>query len=744
MLGIGYLAWLDLRVQARFENRNFALPARIYARPLNLYTEMKLSPAQLVLELNAAGYHRVSRLDRPGSFERSGSRFRIATRTFTFWDGNEPARILELKFQKNQLKQLTEGNQKVPLVRLEPALIGRIYPDHREDRVQVGLHEVPHYLRAGVIAVEDREFHEHFGLSPRGILRASMVNLRAGKTVQGGSTITQQLAKNLFLSPARTLIRKLNEALISLILEARYTKGELLRLYLNEVYLGQEGQRAIHGFGLAARFYFGRRADELSVAESALLIGLVKGPSAYNPRRHPERALQRRNLVLDLMVEQGVISSSIAKKARIAPLKILKKKPKGAPPHPAFIDLIRRQLAHDYRDEDLRVDGLKIFTTLEPTVQNHAEETLSSTLSQLEKERRLNKLEGAIVVVNPRNGEIRALVGGRERGEAGFNRGLGALRPIGSLVKPATFLAALEEGQHTLISPLRDHRVTIDNGQGEQWTPVNYDGKYSERVPLIRALAESKNLAAVHLGMSIGLRKVRTMLERLGIKRPIPPYPSLLLGSMALTPFEVAQMYQTLANQGFHIPLRAIREVTDRSGAPLQRYPLDLIQTVQPESVFVLVHAMQAVMAEGTGRGARASLGNDIVIAGKTGTTDQLRDSWFAGFGENHLAVVWLGRDDNKPAGLSGASGAMRVWVDLMGSLNLKSLKKKTPTGVEWYWTDPETSSLFTGHCPDKTPMPFITGTVTHIRRCQLIEELPLHQISSPPPARLTDEDPPR
>ena len=478
--------------------------------------------------------------------------------------------------------------------------------------------------------------------------------------------------------------------------------------------------------------------------ESALLIGLVKGPSAYNPRRQPKRALQRRNLVLDLMAEQGVISPSIAKRAKAAPLGILKKKPKGASPHPAFIDLIRRQLAHDYRDEDLRTNGLQIFTTLEPTVQNRAEETLSRALSQLEKERRLSKLEGAIVVVNPRNGEIRALVGGREQGEAGFNRGLGALRPIGSLVKPATFLAALEEGQHTLISPLQDHPVTIDNGQGEPWTPVNYDGKYSKRVTLIRALAESKNLAAVHLGMSIGLKKVRTMLKRLGIKRPIPLYPSLLLGSMALTPFEVAQMYQTLANQGFRIPLRAIREVTDRSGAPLQRYPLDLVQAVQPEPVFVLVHAMQAVMTKGTGRGARASLGSDIIIAGKTGTTDKLRDSWFAGFGENHLAVVWLGRDDNKPAGLSGASGAMRVWADLMSVLNLESLQHPSPSGVEWYWTDSKTSSLFTGHCPNKTSMPFITGTVTYIKRCQQTEQRTLHRRSSNPSAPSINEDPPR
>ncbi|MCH9672943.1 MAG: penicillin-binding protein 1B [Gammaproteobacteria bacterium] len=720
----GYFAWLDLNVQHRFEGKRFALPARIYARPLNLYEGMNLTAAELELELKSAGYHHVPTLKRAGSFERKQGAYRIATRAFGFWDGEEPARTLSLRIKNARVTSLRDGESATALARLDPALIGRVYPGHNEDRILLRTEQLPTYLTDAVIAVEDRGFYEHYGVSPRSILRAIWVNLRAGDAVQGGSTITQQLAKNLFLSHDRTLRRKLSEALISVILEARYSKDEILEMYLNEVYLGQEGRRSIHGFGLAARFYFGRRADELSVAESALLVGMVKGASAYNPRRQPERALRRRNLVLDVMAERGVIEPAVASGAKDAPLGVLKSKPKGASPHPAFVDLVRRQLAKDYREADLRTEGLRIFTTLNPTEQHAAETSLRTRLAGLEKAKKLKSLEGAVVVVDPRNGEVSALVGGRQPSDAGFNRALNALRPIGSLVKPAVYLAALEGGKYTLVTPIEDRPITVNGAKGEPWTPTNYDGEYEGQVPLVRALAESKNLAAVHLGLTVGLPKVRSALQRLGVERAIPKYPSILLGSLALTPLEVAQMYQTIANQGFRVPLRAIREVTDASSQPLQRYGLDLVQSVPPEPTFVLVNAMQAVMTQGTGKSARRALGDKLVVAGKTGTTGQLRDSWFAGFGANRLAVVWVGRDDNAPAGLSGASGALRVWADFVSAVNVESIPAEAPAGVDWHWADPERFSLLGDGCANLVRLPFLATGKPDVIHCRSSEQV--------------------
>ncbi|MEM7255648.1 MAG: penicillin-binding protein 1B, partial [Pseudomonadota bacterium] len=690
------------------------------ARPLELYDGMVMTAERLVGELTAAGYHPVRTLNRAGSFERNRHRFRIATRAFRFWDGDEPSRSLDIVIRQGRISAITEGQDAVPIARLDPALIGRVYPGHREDRILVQADDLPQYLRDGLLAVEDRGFHRHFGISVRGILRAIVSNIRAGEAVQGGSTITQQLAKNLFLSPARTLSRKLNEAAIALILETRYSKAEIFEMYLNEVYLGQEGGRAIHGFGLAAWFYFGRRVDELSVAESALLIGLVKGASAYNPRRQPKRALSRRNLVIEVMARDEVISAAEANGAKESPLGVSKKKPKGASPHPGFIDLVRRQLAEDYRESDLRTEGLRIFTTLDPHEQRQAERGLEARIGRLERSKKLSELNGAVVIVAPKTGEVTALVGGREVGAVGFNRALDAVRPIGSLVKPAVYLAALESKRYTLVSPLDDSPVEIKSGQGEPWRPANYDGKFEGQVPLRRALADSKNLATVHLGMAVGLENVKATLQKLGVERAIDTYPSTLLGTLALSPLDVAQMYQTVANQGFRIPLRAIREVTDKTGEPLERYGLALSQTIAPEPIFLLVNGMQSVVAEGTARALPALLEKPVELAGKTGTTDGLRDSWFAGFGRDRLGVVWLGRDDNEPAGLSGSSGALRVWADVMGPLNVASLRPSTPPGVHWLATDPERFAVLDPTCGDThtIDLPFIDGSAPPYEPC--------------------------
>jgi penicillin-binding protein 1B len=608
---------------------------------------------------------------------------------------------------------LRENGAKQALMRLDPAIIGRIYPNHHEDRVLLRLEEVPAGLVAALLSVEDREFEHHHGVSPRAIARAVFANLRAGALVQGGSTLTQQLAKSYFLSAERTWWRKLNDAVIALLLEAHYDKGEILEAYVNEVYLGQDGRRSIHGFGLAAQFYFGRDLDALQLPELALLVAVVRGPSYYNPRRHPRRATKRRNLVLEQMRELGIISATRAKRVKSLPLGVTPAS-RASSRYPAFVDLVRRQLRRDYRDEDLRGEGLRIFTTLDLRTQRIAESALATRIARLERDKGGGRsvLQGAIIVTAPQSGEALAVVGGRNRGGAGFNRALDAVRPVGSLIKPAIYLAALEQpGRYTLASRILDEPISIRTATGTPWQPKNYDDRVHGRISLYEALVKSYNLATVRLGMEVGLDQVTNSLQRLGVERPLDPFPSLLLGAAELSPVEVTQMYQTLAGGGFRVPLRAIREVTSARGEPLSRYPLSVQQAFQPGPVFLVVEAMRGVMNEGTGRSARARMGANLVMAGKTGTTDDLRDSWFAGFTEDLLAVVWLGHDDNTPAGLSGAKGALQVWIDMMKSLGPRSLRAQTPSGVEWAWTDLQRGLITENGCPGAVRFPYMRGS---------------------------------
>jgi penicillin-binding protein 1B len=715
-----YVAWLDLHVRSQFEGRRWSVPARIYARAVELYPGMRLEPEALEQALRAAGYQARAGAGRNATYARRGNTFHVHTRPFRFWDGEQSAQRVRLEFRTGRVSDLQVGGEQQALVRLDPPIIGRIYPNHREDRMLVRLEEVPVGLVAALLSVEDRDFEHHHGISPRAIARALLANLRAGALVQGGSTITQQLAKGYFLNGARTWWRKLNDAVIALMLEAHYDKADILEAYVNEVYLGQDGERAIHGFGLAAHFYFGRDLDKLRLPELALLVALVRGPSHYNPRRHPRRALARRNLVIDQMHELGIVSAARAKRARAAPLGVIAASPVRTR-YPAFVDLVRRQLRRDYRDEDLRGEGLRIFTTLDLHTQRMAERALESRIARLERAggRRKGSLQGAVIVTSPQSGEVLAVVGGRNERRAGFNRALDAVRPVGSLIKPAVFLAALEQPRrYTLASPLLDAPLAVRASTGTVWRPKNYDDTVHGRTSLYEALVKSYNLATVRLGMEVGLDEVAESLRRLGIERPLKPFPSLLLGAAELSPVEVTQMYQTLAGGGFRVPVRAIREVTSARGEPLSRYPLSLRQAFEPGPVFLVVEAMRGVMSQGTGRSSRARLGERVVAAGKTGTTDGLRDSWFAGFTEDRLAVVWLGHDDNTPAGLSGANGALQVWIDMMKALKPRPLAARAPSDVEWAWTNVRQGRTTRTRCPGSVRFPYVRGSQPPAGRC--------------------------
>ncbi|WP_438970650.1 penicillin-binding protein 1B [Methylophaga sp.] len=705
--------FLDVQIRSQFEGKRWAVPAKVYARPLELYAGAPLSIKDLKVELRGLGYQIVSKASQPGQAAFSSSRAIISTRGFNFTDGREPARRLVLDFNRGAVTSLSEtsGND-LALVRLEPVLIGGIYPLNNEDRDLIKLEDAPQTLIDALIAIEDRDFYDHHGISPKGIARAMVANIKAGGFVQGGSTLTQQLIKNFYLTSDRSLIRKLLEMPMAILLEAHYSKEDILEAYLNEVYLGQDGSRAIHGFGLGANYFFAQPIQELKLHQVALMAGMVKGPSYYDPRRHPERAISRRNLVLKVLREQGEITQQQYQKASTAPLDIVKKGTLLKEAYPAYLDLVKRQLRRHYRDDDLNSEGLRVFTSLDPIAQSQAETALKSTITSLENAygKRVEKLQGSMVVTDPQTGEVLAVIGDRNTRYKGFNRALDSLRPIGSLVKPAVYLTALEQG-YTLSSPLDDSAYTLDLPNGQTWKPQNFGKKSHSQVTFIEALAHSYNISTARLGMEIGLDKVIDTLVRLGVKRRFDAYPSLLLGAQGLSPLEVATMYQTIAANGFQMPPRAIRTVTDSEGTALSSYPFQLKQTVDTDDIYLLQTAMQEVTHTGTASSIYQSLPASINVAGKTGTSDDQRDSWFAGFSANRLAVVWLGEDDNSPLPFTGSGGALKVWKQFMASQPLESFHAATPENIEWLWIDPDNGKLSAEHCENARQLPFIKGT---------------------------------
>ncbi|BBB27671.1 penicillin-binding protein 1B [Amphritea japonica] len=707
------LVYLDAQVKAKFEGKRWALPAKVYARPLELFPGQNLSREDLKIELKGLGYQFTAQASQPGSAEWASSRARVYTRGFDFPDGPEDARKLLIEFRGDQLSAIRDASgRSLPLARLEPALIGGIYPRDNEDRDLIQLSEAPQHLVDALIAIEDRNYYNHYGVSPRGIARAMVANVKAKRFVQGGSTLTQQLIKNFYLSSERSLSRKLAEIPMAMLLDLHYSKDEILEAYLNEVYLGQEGARAIHGFGLASQYFFAQPIRELKLHQVALLAAMVKGPSYYDPRRHPQRAIQRRNLVLQVLQEQGNITAAERFKAEQQSLGVVKQQSllKGA--YPAYMDLVKRQLREEYPEEALSSEGLRVFTALDPIAQIRAERSLVEVVAKLQKRhgKPVKELEGSMVVSNPLSGEVLAVVGGRNTRYQGFNRALDALRPVGSLIKPAVYLTALEEG-YTLSSIIEDEPVDVQLPNGDVWQPKNYSRSSHGLVPLHSALAHSYNQSTARLGLEVGTGKVVDMLKRLGLQRDVKAYPSMLLGSTALSPLEVAQLYQTIAGNGFQVPMRAIRMVTDSHNEELSRYPFSIMQTVAGGPVHLIQYALQEVVTEGTARSVYSRLPRELVVAGKTGTTNDQRDSWFAGFAGDRLAVVWLGLDDNKPLPLTGSSGALRVWTEFMKQSRPQPFMAERPEDIEYHWVEDATGLMSGEGCEGARQLPFIKGS---------------------------------
>ncbi|MGM0552922.1 MAG: penicillin-binding protein 1B [Pseudomonadota bacterium] len=683
---------LDREVRERFEGQRWALPARVYARPLELYSGRPLTPGALRTELQALNYQVSADGAGPGEFRVDNGEVDLTTRPFVFGDGPEPAHSVRVEFDHGRVHRVVQrdSGQVVDLMRIEPLLLGSIYPTHGQDRILVDLDEVPRELVAALLAIEDRRFLSHRGIDPLGIARAAWANLRAGRTVQGGSTLTQQLVKNFYLTHEQTLARKLTEAVMALLLEHRYSKAEILEAYLNEVFLGQGGERAIHGFGQAARFYYQRPLNELRLDQLALLVGLARGASYYDPRRHPERARARRDQVLRAMAETGAAASGRVEAALSAPLDVSPVAPQGRSRFPAFLDLVRRELRSDYADADLRSEGLRIFTTMDPVIQLALEDRVSTGVEQLiaRHGEGLEDLQAAAVVTDPQAGEVLAVVGDRDPRYPGFNRAVEARRQIGSVVKPFVYLAALTNpGRHTLASLLDDRPLTLHLPHGKPWTPRNFDDEYRGPVTIWEALVQSYNVATVRLAEDIGISQLVRLLEILGLQRTPAPLPSLALGALELTPLEVAGLYQALANGGYATGTRAIREVLGADDSMLTHYGLELRGAVADGAVNLVAHALHDVTVEGTGSliGRRLP---DALVAGKTGTTSDFRDTWFAGFDDRHVAVVWLGMDDNRSTGLTGGSAAAPIWAEVMAAIGPQSLDLEGHPGVAYQEVD--------------------------------------------------------
>ena len=683
--GAAWIVHLDRVVTREFQGRHWSVPARVYAAPLELYVGAPVAASDLEEELLRLHYRAGDPLEGPGIYRRQGASYELHARRVRFSDELREAQLVRISADSNSITGLRQANgAELPVFRLDPPVIGSVFPIHGEDRLVLSPTDVPPLLRAGIKLIEDRRFDEHHGVDVRGIARALWVNLRAGRVVQGGSTLTQQLVKNYFLSDEQSFGRKATEALMAMRLEAHFSKEEILVAYLNEVYLGQDGSRAIHGFGLGSEYYFAKPLAELDVGELATLIGLVKGPSYYDPRKHADRARVRRNLVLQELNHAHLIDDAAAKRAAATPLGI---RPPGGNYVPAYLDLVRRHLKRDYAEADLAAAGLSVYTSLDPRAQAAAERALTLNLKRLDAASRVRgaHLEGAVIVAEPNSGDVIAVVGGREVGTDGFNRALDARRPIGSLVKPAVYLAALETGRYNAATLIEDAPIELKLRDGSVWAPQNFEHQVYGQVPMARALAESMNLATVRLGLDVGLPKVADTLQRLGLETPPTLNPSLLLGTVEMTPLEVVQVYTSLANGGFRARLRAVRAVVDERGAPLKSFRVQVEEAAPSAAVYQLDRMLMLVTTRGTGRDAAVRLPR-TVVAGKTGTSSDTRDSWFAGFTGSYLSVVWVGYDDNRVTGLTGATGAMPVWADTVARLKSASFQPVPPDLVEDRW----------------------------------------------------------
>ena len=725
-----FMIYLDAKVQRTFEGQRWQVPAQIYGQIESFQLGDIINPRLISKSLKINGYSKVTSVRAPGQFAQSARRLIIYRRAFSFptvevddfADTSAEAVRITIDFTDNNVSKLFVEGSAVEQIKLEPILLARLVPDNKEDRILVALEQVPTLLLDTLLLIEDRNFYHHQGISPVGILRALYNNIIAGRTVQGGSTLTQQLVKNMFLTRERTLIRKVKEALMALIIEVRYSKDQLLEAYINEVYLGQHYANGIYGFGLAAKFYFGKPLAELNSGQMALLVAQVKGPSYYDPWRHPERAQQRRDLILRLMFEQNLLSVKEFEQTVTSSLSIRKDRRFKADKYPAFIQLVKREL-NQHLNAYQQKNGIRVFTGFSHASQQLLEESVASQLAQLEQKHKQKDLQAAMIVTDIESAEIRALVGDRQSGYAGFNRGLDAKRPVGSLIKPAIYMAALERfEQFNFASLLADEPITLrsdgsGNSQGKKWQPKNYDGKYRHQVPLIDGLVNSLNIPTVNLGMNLGLENVANAIHLLGYKEDIVTRPSMLLGAMNMSPIEINQLYLPFARQGELAQIHAINKIISSHGETLWQFDSVSTKVISADVAYLMEYALTQVTTRGTARSLVWRL-KDSKTAGKTGTSNDLRDSWYVGFDAKNLVTTWLGKDNNKTTGLTGSSGALLLFTDFMKKQGVINKVNDQPDAIAMTVFEEKTGNAVTEDCANTVLYPAILAGIRVSEGC--------------------------
>lgn len=679
-----YGVYLDQKIRSRIDGKVWQLPAAVYGRMVNLEPDMSISKNEMVKLLQATQYRQVTKMTRPGEFTVQAKSIEMIRRPFDFPDSKEGQVRARLTFDGDRLETIEnmDNDRQFGFFRLDPRLITMLSSANGEQRLFVARNGFPDLLVDTLLATEDRHFYEHDGISLYSIGRAVLANLTAGRTVQGASTLTQQLVKNLFLSSERSYWRKANEAYMAVLMDARYSKDRILELYMNEVYLGQSGDNEIRGFPLASLYYFGRPVEELSLDQQALLVGMVKGASIYNPWRNPKLALERRNLVLRLLQQQQVIDQELYDMLSARPLGV---QPRGGviSPQPAFMQMVRQELQSKLGDKVKDLSGVKIFTTFDSVAQDAAEKAAVEGIPALKKQRKLSDLETAMVVVDRNTGEVRAMVGGAEPQYAGYNRAMQARRSIGSLAKPATYLTALSQPNlYRLNTWIADAPISLRQPNGQVWSPQNDDRQFSGQVMLVDALTRSMNVPTVNLGMALGLPVITDTWQKLGVpKDQLHPVPAMILGALNLTPIEVAQAFQTIASGGNRAPLSALRSVIAEDGSVLYQSFPQAERAVPAQAAYMTLWTMQQVVQRGTGRQLGAKYPG-LHLAGKTGTTNNNVDTWFAGIDGREVVITWVGRDNNQPTKLYGASGAMSIYQRYLANQSPVPLNLVAPEDI--------------------------------------------------------------
>lgn len=707
LFGVGFYCYLYVEIKQRFESRRWSVPSRVFSATVPLFPGQALAPGQLKKMLVERRYLEGAQEPlRAGEFKMGKNALSVHFREFRFPGHALPPQRVQFEFAQNTLMRIRGSQGDQAFLELEPLEIARLFGHERESRLLINIKQVPRHLVDAVVGIEDHRFYEHGGMDWRGIFRALWTDVMARRVVQGGSTITQQLVKNYFLESERSFKRKFLEASMALIIEGLYGKDEILEMYLNEIYMGQKGNVAIHGMGEAARYYYGRNVEDLTLAEAAALAGMIRAPNLYSPVANPESARERRNTVLKRMAELGKISPQDYEKARIEPLKVTGSQlPLSVAPY--FVDYVRQQLQELYAPEVLASEGLNIYTTLQPEMALAAENAVTEGLRELEKEISGKSepavdrpLQAVLIAIQPKTGSVLALVGGRDYGESHFNRALLAQRQPGSAIKPFIYLSALD--RFTLASRLSDDARRYSVG-GDFWTPKNYSGRYRGNVSFRTALEDSLNAATVGLAMSVGLERIIATLRSLGIQSPLEALPSMPLGSFEVTPLELTGAYAALDNDGQKPYLLSLKEVVTEGGDIQERRNVDFATVTTPAKAFLITNVLEGVVTRGTARNLKR-WGIDFPCAGKTGTTSDYRDSWFVGYTTDLLTLVWVGYDDNRSTHLSGSAGAARIWTKFMKAVSpwFHPQAFRIPPGVVQRVICPESQQLASPHCPEK------------------------------------------